>query len=81
MLDPVRQGTRTVPINHVTGRTGIAALLSEDVEVDERTSDVPLDTLIPQEYAVIARAVPTRRAEFATVRCCARQRPPVAACG
>ncbi|MEV6172493.1 4'-phosphopantetheinyl transferase superfamily protein [Streptomyces sp. NPDC051954] len=60
-------------INHVTGRTGIAALLPEDVEVDERTSGIPLDALMPQEYAAITRAVPTRRAEFATVRCCARQ--------
>ena len=56
-----------------TGRTGIAALLPDDVEVDERTSDVPLDTLMPPEYAAIERAVPTRRAEFATVRYCARQ--------
>lgn len=57
----------------VNRRTGIAALLPEDVEVDERTSDVPLDTLMPQEFAAIAGAVSTRRAEFATVRYCARQ--------
>ncbi|MFI6274477.1 hypothetical protein [Streptomyces sp. NPDC050988] len=73
MLNPVRQGTRTVSVNHVTGGTGIAALLPEDIEVDEGTSDIPLDTLMPQECAMIARAVPTPRAEFTTVRCCARQ--------
>ncbi|WBQ08458.1 4'-phosphopantetheinyl transferase family protein [Kribbella sp. CA-293567] len=58
-------------VDHV--RTGIAALLPADVEVDERTGDVPLDTLMPQEYAAIAHAVPARRAEFATVRYCARR--------
>ncbi|MBB6571214.1 4'-phosphopantetheinyl transferase superfamily protein [Kribbella sandramycini] len=55
------------------GRTGISALLPDDVEVVEQTSDVPLHTLLPAEYAAIARAVPKRRAEFATVRHCARE--------
>ncbi|MEV8375650.1 4'-phosphopantetheinyl transferase superfamily protein [Kribbella sp. NPDC056861] len=54
-------------------RTGLAALLPDDVEVEERTSDVPLTTLLPQEFAAIARAVPVRQAEFATARHCARQ--------
>lgn len=55
------------------GRAGIAALLPEGVEVEERTCDVDLSTLMPQEHAAIAHAVPVRRAEYATVRYCARQ--------
>ena len=55
------------------GRAGIAALLPEEIEVEERTCDVCLSTLMPQERAAIARAVPVRRAEYATVRYCARQ--------
>lgn len=55
------------------GRAGIATLLPEEVEVEERASDVGLSTLMPQERAAIARAVPVRRAEYATVRYCARQ--------
>lgn len=55
------------------GSAGIAALLPDEVEIEERTSDVRLSTLMPQEHAAIARAVPVRRAEYATVRYCARQ--------
>lgn len=66
--------------------TVLAELLPIGVVVAERRGDDPdADTgLYPVERAQIARAVPVRRAEFATGRSCARRalvdlgRPPVA---
>lgn len=56
-----------------TARTGLAALLPEQVTVVQLDHDVTEQVLLPAEEAVIANAVPKRRAEFATVRHCARQ--------
>lgn len=52
---------------------GFAPLVSETVAVEETTGDVPASVLLEAEAAHIASAAPIRRAEFATVRHCARQ--------
>lgn len=52
---------------------GMVALLPDGVEVMQANVDVPQSVLLPEEATVIARAAPNRRAEFATVRHCARE--------
>lgn len=52
---------------------GIRALLPHSVEVEETTADAPASVLFPEETAIVAGAVPKRRAEFATARDCARR--------
>ncbi|MFR9722621.1 4'-phosphopantetheinyl transferase family protein [Streptomyces sp. MS19] len=59
----------------MTGAGGgpLARLLGAPVETEEAFTDLPgPGGLFPEEAAHIARAVPVRRAEFATVRHCAR---------
>lgn len=51
----------------------LAALLDAPVAVAERLDDPPGTPLFPEEEACIARAVESRRREFATVRLCARE--------
>ncbi|MFL6163455.1 MAG: 4'-phosphopantetheinyl transferase [Jatrophihabitantaceae bacterium] len=51
----------------------IASILPDWVASCARTTDVGEDELFPDEQAVLAKAVPKRRAEFSTVRACARQ--------
>lgn len=50
----------------------IAGILPPGVAVGEAFGDLPEEALFPQEEAAIARAVGKRRAEFRTVRGCAR---------
>lgn len=50
----------------------IERLLPEWVRAVDTTSDASEDSLWPAELAVLDRAVPKRRIEFATVRYCAR---------
>jgi 4'-phosphopantetheinyl transferase EntD len=50
----------------------IEKILPPEVAVVETFSDDPGATLLPGEWAAIARAVATRRMEFATARACAR---------
>ncbi len=52
---------------------GIRALLPPAVEVEETTADAAAGVLFPEETAIVAGAVPKRRAEFATARDCARR--------
>ena len=51
----------------------IADILPAWVASCERTTDVGEDDLFPAEREVLTRAVAKRRAEFSTVRACARQ--------
>lgn len=51
---------------------GITALLPATVEVEETTTDAPESALLPEERQLIAGAAQKRRAEFITVRACAR---------
>ncbi|WP_436735737.1 4'-phosphopantetheinyl transferase family protein [Streptomyces sp. BBFR102] len=51
----------------------LKTILPEGLSVVETREDVPEATLYAQEAAVVARAVHKRRAEFATVRHCARR--------
>lgn len=51
----------------------IERLLPVGVAVVEARSDADVDGLFPEELALIATAAAKRRAEFATVRRCARQ--------
>lgn len=53
--------------------TGLRALLPGSVALECVTEDASLDVLLPAELAAVAAAVPRRRAEFATVRDCARR--------
>ncbi|KHL08994.1 4'-phosphopantetheinyl transferase EntD [Mumia flava] len=50
----------------------IELLLPPEVVCAERRSDVPDDCLFPEERPAVARAVGSRRSEFATGRACAR---------
>lgn len=50
----------------------IERILPAKVAVAESFGDDPAAVLFPQEFAVIARAVESRRREFATARACAR---------
>lgn len=50
----------------------IERLLPSWVRAVDTTSDASEDSLWPAERAVVSRAVPKRRIEFATVRACAR---------
>lgn len=47
-------------------------ILPAAVAVAAMREDAPVDDLFPEEAEIIARAVPTRQAEFATGRACAR---------
>lgn len=53
--------------------SGIGRLLPRTIEVAEAAVDVPDALLLPEEQAIVENSVPTRRAEFATTRECARQ--------
>ncbi len=61
----------------------IAALMPPGVAVADATGPLPGEALLPEEELLVARAVAKRRAEFTTVRTCARLalaelgRPPV----
>jgi 4'-phosphopantetheinyl transferase EntD len=50
----------------------IGALLPAGVVVADATGPVPGEALLPEEEPLVARAVGARRAEFTTVRTCAR---------
>jgi 4'-phosphopantetheinyl transferase EntD len=50
----------------------IGALLPAGVEVADATGPLPDEALLPEEEVLVARAVGKRRAEFTTVRTCAR---------
>jgi len=52
---------------------GLRALLPATVETEHATTDASGDVLFPAEQAAVAGAVAKRRAEFATVRDCARR--------
>lgn len=52
---------------------GFRDLLPTAVEVEQTPHDAPAGVLFPEESAVVAKAVPRRRAEFAAVRDCARR--------
>jgi 4'-phosphopantetheinyl transferase EntD len=47
-------------------------ILPAGVESEERFGEPPGGVLFPEEEQVIAQAVPARRRDYATVRCCAR---------
>ncbi|MFD4985319.1 4'-phosphopantetheinyl transferase [Streptomyces sp. NPDC058374] len=51
----------------------LETILPEGLSVVETREDVPDATLFPEEEPVVARAVEKRRAEFTTVRHCARR--------
>lgn len=61
----------------------IAELMPPGVAVADATGPLPGEALLPEEEPLVARAVAVRRAEFTTVRTCARialaelGRPPV----
>ena len=61
----------------------IGTLLPPGVAVADATGPLPGEALLPEEEPLVARAVAKRRAEFTTVRTCARMalaelgRPPV----
>lgn len=57
----------------MTPRVGLGRLLPPSVELEESEIDAPETVLLDAERAAIASAVPKRRAEFATVRDCARR--------
>lgn len=57
----------------MTERDELGRLLPPEVEVHQTTVDAPESVLLPEEIASVASAVPKRRAEFATVRDCARR--------
>jgi 4'-phosphopantetheinyl transferase EntD len=50
----------------------IGGLVPAGVEVADATGPIPGEALLPEEEALVARAVGKRRAEFTTVRTCAR---------
>ena len=50
----------------------IAALVPAGVVVADATGPLPGEALLPEEEPLVARAVSKRRAEFTTVRTCAR---------
>ena len=50
----------------------IALIVPAGVEVADATGPVPGEALLPAEEVLVARAVGKRRAEFTTVRTCAR---------
>jgi 4'-phosphopantetheinyl transferase EntD len=50
----------------------IALIVPAGVEVADATGPLPGEALLPEEEALVARAVAKRRAEFTTVRACAR---------
>jgi 4'-phosphopantetheinyl transferase EntD len=50
----------------------IALIVPAGVEVAEATGPLPGEALLPEEEVLVARAVDKRRAEFTTVRTCAR---------
>ena len=52
---------------------GLGVLLPAVVEIEQTTADAPDSVLLPGELSAVAGAVPRRRAEFATVRDCARR--------
>lgn len=54
------------------GETTMAKLVPRQVHCVEMRTDVSPKTLFPSERVAVTRAVPTRQAEFATVRACAR---------
>ncbi|MCX4723215.1 4'-phosphopantetheinyl transferase [Streptomyces sp. NBC_01306] len=51
----------------------IEDLLPSPTEVAESFGDAPVESLFPAEAEIVARAVPVRRHEYATVRVCARE--------
>lgn len=51
----------------------IEDLLPSPAEVAESFGDAPVESLFPAEAEIVARAVPVRRREYATVRVCARE--------
>lgn len=51
----------------------LAALLPDIIKVEQTTTDAPDNSLLQEEFPAIARAVKKRRAEFTTVRECARR--------
>lgn len=53
--------------------TSLRELLPDLFEIEEVTDDVPEDSRFTEERDAVAGAVPTRRAEFFTVRECARR--------
>lgn len=57
----------------MTGRGLIARILPPVVAVVETRGPLPGAALLPEEEALVARAVAKRREEFTTVRSCARQ--------
>nr|ASV47129.1 EntD-related protein [uncultured bacterium] len=50
----------------------IASLMPPGVAVADATGPLPGEALLPEEEPLVARAVAARRAEFTTVRACAR---------
>jgi 4'-phosphopantetheinyl transferase EntD len=50
----------------------LGTILPAGVESEERFGEAPGGTLFPEEEQIIAKAVPARRRDFATVRSCAR---------
>ena len=50
----------------------IASIVPAGVEVADATGPLPGEALLPEEEVLVARAVGKRRAEFTTVRTCAR---------
>ncbi|HEY7101617.1 MAG TPA: 4'-phosphopantetheinyl transferase, partial [Mycobacteriales bacterium] len=50
----------------------IALIVPAGVEVADATGPLPGEALLPEEEVLVARAVGKRRAEFTTVRTCAR---------
>lgn len=60
------------PLNGRSRDTWIAPLFSGEVATAEACPSLVDHELYPEELAVIARAVPKRRAEFGTARLCAR---------
>jgi len=57
----------------VPGPPVIAELLPPPVVVVDARGSLPGEALLPEEEPLVARAVAKRRAEFTTVRTCARQ--------
>ncbi|WP_052863172.1 4'-phosphopantetheinyl transferase family protein [Streptomyces niger] len=51
----------------------IDKLLPAPVITAEAFDDVPVSEMFPEEWALVARAVPKRQQEFGTVRSCARE--------
>lgn len=57
----------------MAGQNLIGPLLPRGVVTVEASASVSTDVLFPEELALVRRAVPKRRVEFATTRWCARQ--------